>query len=891
MPSPALQFQVHKKVLANGLTILTRPVTHIPRVEAHIWYRVGSKDEAENERGMAHLIEHMLFKGTDRLSESDINLASQKLTADANAFTSQDYTCYTFRLPSNSWQIALDIFADCMTNARFDKDMLSSELKAVIEEMRMYHDDFQGALIEQMIAGLFPEHPYHYPIIGSKHDLCALTRDKLYQFYQKHYHPNNAVLVVVGDVQPEEVFATAEKFFGKIPAGKLIQPPARYFSDEIYSRSTTLYRPVASPWYGYMFKVPGFSEGKNHLLDIASIVLATGKSSRLYKRLVNKDQLALEIDCSVYDLFERGLLCLGVWPTEGASAEMIEEAIAEELEQLMTLDVQAWEFESAQKRTHVDLTSLLESTEKQAFVAGNAYLATQDEHFIDNYLTAIDSCTADDLQQFFAQFFAITTMHKGYLLPISEADARRLLINHTTADAIEQQILTIHERSTPVEPARWATNLSYKPEQTIAPKPKSFMLKNGLEVLYHHNALVPQIVSVLCFKGSYLYETDAHAGAFSMLMRTITDSTTELSPDAFAQLLEHRAIHLAAGTDNIALKCLTEDFTDGFKLMVDIVKKPSLRPASIEKVRSQMINELEELWESPTDYVDQLAKEIIYERHPYHKNSSGDRDTVTALSRPILQQYARTYLVPDGAVLVVVGDLSGLNLERFVAEHLEDWKGALVPELEYPALPHYEPKVVDLPQQREQTVLAFAAPSIARSHPDYNALSLLDIVLTGGAAGSPASRLFQLREESGLFYMIGGSLLYGSHKEPGMRFIKTIVAPEKALHAQSLILDTLETVGRAGITHDELEDAKNVHFAASVELFETNAQTAQTFLFLKKLNLNFNLFDKQGEILSILKLDQVNRIAREYCRKEAMTLISIGRKSSEKMSVKKGKIR
>ena len=144
MASPTPRFTVFKKTLSNGLTILTRPVTHIPRVEAHLWYNVGSKDEANNERGMAHLIEHMLFKGTQELSESDINLISQKLTADANAFTSQDYTCYTFRLPSNVWQMALRIFADCMQNARFDKDMLASELKAVIEELRMYRDDFQG---------------------------------------------------------------------------------------------------------------------------------------------------------------------------------------------------------------------------------------------------------------------------------------------------------------------------------------------------------------------------------------------------------------------------------------------------------------------------------------------------------------------------------------------------------------------------------------------------------------------------------------------------------------------------------------------------------------------------------------------------------------------------
>src|SRR5260221_1808279 len=123
------KFKISKKILPNGLTVLVKSNHHIPRVEAHLWYNVGSKHEGLGERGMAHLLEHMMFKGTKNLSESDINLICQKLTGDANAFTSQDYTCYTFRLPSHAWQVALEIFAECMQHARFDSQMLASELK------------------------------------------------------------------------------------------------------------------------------------------------------------------------------------------------------------------------------------------------------------------------------------------------------------------------------------------------------------------------------------------------------------------------------------------------------------------------------------------------------------------------------------------------------------------------------------------------------------------------------------------------------------------------------------------------------------------------------------------------------------------------------------------
>ncbi len=891
MASPTPRFTVFKKTLANGLTILTRPVTHIPRVEAHLWYNVGSKDEAHNERGMAHLIEHMLFKGTNELSESDINLISQKLTADANAFTSQDYTCYTFRLPSNSWQIALRIFADCMQHARFDKDMLASELKAVIEELRMYRDDFQGALIERMIGTIFAEHPYHNPIIGYKQDLCSLDRDALYAFYKKHYHPGNATLVVVGNVQPEEVFAAAEAYFRAIPAKPDYKRAVHVINDDITSTATTLYRPVSHTWYNFVFKIPGFSDGMNHLIDLTSIILATGKSSRLYQRLVDKEQVAIEVDCSVYDLSDRGLLCIGVWPASDITPEIIEEIIIEELQLLARKAPEDWEFEAAQKRTQIDLISLLESTEKQAFVIGNSYVASKNESFIDDYLLAIQKSTKKEIAAFAATYLVPSLMHKGYLLPIDEEDTKRLEQIHRASDALEQEILAKHIRTTPVEPERVAHTIQ-APACVPAkhPQPEIFKLKNGIEVLYHHNPLVPQIVGVLCLKASYLYEDAAHSGGFGMMMRVITDSTQEHTPEQFAKLLEIKGIHLAAGSDNIAIRCLKDDFNEALDLLAGVVKRPSLRAHSIEKIRQQMLNEIEELWDSPADYIDQLARELIYQEHQYHKNPSGTKESIESITKSQLQKLCSQYISPDGAVMVIVGDLQGIDLEKIITKKFGDWEGKKVPDITFEPMPAYEAQNIVIPQQREQTVLGFVAPSVSRNHPDYNALALLDIVLSGGASGSPASRLFALREKTGLFYLIGGSLLYGSHKEPGMRFIKTIVAPEKADHAQNLILETFEHVRTHGITAEEFEMAKNVYFAASVELFETNAQTAQTFLFLKKLNLNFNLFDKQGEILSILKLDQVNKVAQQYCTGEHMSLISIGRSLSDKVSVRKGRV-
>ncbi len=177
------QNRVLKKILPNGLVVLVHPLRHIPKVSINLWYGVGSKYEKSDERGLAHLIEHMIFKGThEKLSESDIDATTTKLSGYTNAFTSHDYTCYVFDFPSSSWKEALPLLSDCMRNCRFDSEMLNSELSAVIQELKMYRDDYFDTLLNSIAASIFYDHPYHYPVIGFKQDLWNLKRDSLVAF-------------------------------------------------------------------------------------------------------------------------------------------------------------------------------------------------------------------------------------------------------------------------------------------------------------------------------------------------------------------------------------------------------------------------------------------------------------------------------------------------------------------------------------------------------------------------------------------------------------------------------------------------------------------------------------------------------------------------------------
>src|SRR5438477_2525493 len=181
-----------------------------------------------------------------------------------------------------------------MTNCLFKDDMLNSEMKAVIQELKLYKDQYERSLLEELMGMIFADHPYHYPIIGYKQDLWSVNGKNLHSFYKKHYVPNNATFIVVGDVDAQEVFALAEQYFGNIPKDPNYTKKQHFFHKDISSKSITLYRDVAQPTMACMFVVPGATKKQDYVLELLEWVIGKGKSSRLYKKLVNDRRLATE---------------------------------------------------------------------------------------------------------------------------------------------------------------------------------------------------------------------------------------------------------------------------------------------------------------------------------------------------------------------------------------------------------------------------------------------------------------------------------------------------------------------------------------------------------------------------------------------------------------------
>ncbi len=869
--------KVFKKLLDNGMTVLVRPNHLIPKVSLQLWYNVGSKDEQSGQRGIAHLIEHMIFKGTKKLSESDINMIVNKLSGSCNAFTSYDYTGYLFDMPTHHWHEALPIMADCMRNCTFRQEFLNSEMKAVVQELKMYRDNYPSVLIESLISGIFPDHPYHFPIIGFKQDLWNLKRDPLQSFYQKHYIPNNATLVIVGDIEPDAAFAQANDNF------KLIKPDLSYKKESFYhhldllTQSITLYRDVQQPMVMLAYVVPGARANLDYPMDVLSWILGSGKSSRLQKKLIDDLQLVTELDTFTYDLFDYGVFFIYFQPKKINDIDMIIRVVNDELESLVTNGINTRELQRAIKKTHVEYLSVLESNQKQAYVIGQSYLATGNDQFLFTYLDYPTEQLNQVITSLVSTYLRPCLMHKGMILPIKEQDKDMWLVIQRESDAEDEKVLKQITRDVPVEQGSHVHTITTQQRKSFNfPRPHKIQLSNGLTVLYYHNPNIPTIDALLTFKAKSYYDPDNLQGLTNFMSGLLDEGTQHHPGNEFSQTLESLGMSLSCGAGYITLNMLSADLQRGLELLKELTTDASFDEDAIEKVRAQLISDIKDYWDNPSEFAIQLVREQVYKNHPYSKKAMGDVATVQKITRENLINAYKHSITPDQAILTIVGDLEAYDIKSLLEKTLGTWKGQPVPSIAFPALQKVNAQEIVYPINRDQIVLAFGGLSVARNNPEFDKILLFDQIFTGGVLGSMSSRLFQLREQSGLFYTIGGSLLHHADEQPGMIFIKTIVSLDRLEEAEQAILQTIDSA-TDHIEQHELEQAQYGLINSMVDNFESNASIAATFSLLERFKLPADYFDKRPEQLLKITPEQIKASVKNILNSNSLIRLKIGR--------------
>jgi zinc protease len=418
VPSFALDtLTVYQDSLANGLKILVLEKHDLPIASFQVWYRVGSRNERPGITGISHLLEHMMFKASGDIGSGEFARTVQKYGGHNNAFTSEDYTAYYENIAVEFLPRMMELEAGRMNRLKLDSLEFESERNVVLEERRLSENSPWGRLAEESEAAAFMAHPYGWPILGWSSDLRALTLKDMRQYYFTYYAPNNATVVVVGDVNPKAVVKSVNEYFGKIPRGQQAPPlVATVEPVQVGERRVSVVRQAQTPLMIIAYHGCRAGEYDEAVLDLLSGILSDGESSRLYQSLIYRQKLALYAELYNVSRTDPGLIGFYAAPIAGRTTAELEQALYAELELVKTQGVTADELAKAKKQ----LKAQYIFSRQNNYVLGNQLGSAASRHDwrdVNNYLNHLDRIKAEDIKQAAVKYLAPENRTVATLVP------------------------------------------------------------------------------------------------------------------------------------------------------------------------------------------------------------------------------------------------------------------------------------------------------------------------------------------------------------------------------------------------------------------------------------------------------------------------------------------
>ena len=411
---------INEFTLDNGLKVLIVEDHKAPTATFQVWYKVGSRNEKTGKTGLSHLLEHMMFKGTKNHGPKTFAQTIQRAGGTDNAFTSKDYTGYFELLASDRINLPIELEADRMQNLILTKESVLSERDVVMEERRMrYEDDPQNFVMEEVFAAAFKNHSYRWPVIGWMSDLKTLNPDDLINHYKTYYAPNNAVIIVVGDVNQQEIMEKIRAAFGSIPAGPSLTEVTAEEDEQKGERRIYVKKEAELPYVLSVYKVPNITHEDGFALDVLGSILSDGKSSRLYRSLVYEKQIAISAWAGYEGLYKDPFLFFsGATAGQGKKIEDVENAMLGEIEKIKNEFPSAQEVQKAKNQVEASFIMQQDSIYMQARTIGS-FEMTVGWRFIDRYLDGIRKVTAEDVSRAAKKYLIDEKKTTGILIPLA----------------------------------------------------------------------------------------------------------------------------------------------------------------------------------------------------------------------------------------------------------------------------------------------------------------------------------------------------------------------------------------------------------------------------------------------------------------------------------------
>lgn len=781
-------YDIESHRLDNGLTLHIAAGHPAPVTAIQAWVGVGSADEPDSQAGLAHVIEHMLFKGGPGNGVGALARSIARAGGEVNAWTSFDHTVVHAVVASSHVDDAIEALAAAFTATRVDPDELAREREVILEEIRSGSDDPARSVTQSLFATAYAVHPYRRPVIGTAETVRGLRAAELVGFFRSHYVAGNTTLVVVGDVEAEQICRTIARKFASMPMGsrprRLIAEPA-----QTAPRAAATVRDVSEAYIAVGFRVPPARHPDIAVLDVISSLLAENESARLQRRLRDDAQLVTTTYAHTYALRDPGLFVLSA-TTRPQQAEMAVSALVEQTLALLD-DVSADELDKARSAAKSSFVRQLETAQGRAQLVGWNATVAGDPRFAHVYLDRARSVRRHDIADVVRRYVRGDNATVAAVLP----ESRRASRAKTFARGAETRMARLPGR---------ARNAEQRLEKRV-------VLPNGMVVLVRRDSSVPIIAMRAVWRGGQRVESEREAGASALLSRLITRGCRNRDAGAFADRIDHLGGSIAGSSGRnsfgLAAEWLTSSWPEGFDITADCLVAPSLAAAEVENEKRILFEDQEAKADNPTQVAFRLFSEALYRDHPYHRDGLGTPASIRALGRVQLTKFYRSQYPVAKLTLSIVGDVDPDDAiaraqERFgTAPTRKPSKiKVIAPTFDHRPM---SDRAVYCTLNRSQAHFVVGFPGATIDAADRFALEIL-IAILGGHSG----RLFvELRGKRGLVYRVSAHSVEGI--DPGFVAIYTACSPEKLGAAIAQVQHELDHVRSNAVSSDELERAQS----------------------------------------------------------------------------------
>jgi zinc protease len=849
-------------VLDNGLRVIVHEDRKAPIVATTLWYHVGSKNELAGKTGFAHLFEHLMFNGSENHNEEYFTPLQEVGASTINGTTNSDRTNYFQTVPTTALDLALWLESDRMGHllGASDQDKLDEQRGVVQNEKRQRENQPYGKVFDYIASNVFPQgHPYSWPVIGSMEDLDAATLEDVHEWFQTYYGPNNATLVLAGDIDLATAKEKVQRYFGDIPPGPPLSRLETWLPDLPNDRRLLLEDRAPQARIYKVWPIPEWGNIDAERLALADVALTQGKTSRLYQRLVYDEQLATDIGSYAFLGEIAGLYVLWATVQPGGNVGEVEHALEEELERLLQGGPTREEVTRAAMLTRADFTRGIERvggfSGKSGILAESAVYGGQPDSYKQSLQIAATARPAE-----------------------LRDSARRWL----SRPALTLEVRPFTERSASADSA----------DRSTLPVPESFPvaqfpdferseLSNGMRVIVARRDAVPVVHFSLQLDAGYAADQFAAPGTAKVAMDMLDEGTRQRDALEISERLSQLGAELSTGSNLdfsiVSLSALTETLPAALEIYSDVILNPAFPEQELERIKRLTLSEIQSEQVTPLSMALRVFPRLIFgDGHAYSlpMTGSGTETTVAALTQRDLFDFHATWFKPNNATMIVVGDTTMAAIKPQLEALFANWAPGSTPTKQLP--------VVDLPASTR--VILVDRPGSAQSiiigghliAPKADARELAIEAANDAFGGSFTSRInLNLREDKGWSYGVRSLIVDTMMQRPFM-----VYAPVQTDRtAQSMIeldRELRELIDSRPITAAEVETSKRRSTLTLPGRWETARAVAGDIAEIVRFGLPDDWWDRYADLVAALDASSVDAAARAEMHPDQLTWVVVG---------------